>query len=101
VCVVVNVAQKSFLANGEMFLSDECKCTIGFDILLELKKYCTRCTTPIIKEEKYLLFKGIYCRACMDTIENDPDYEFIFKRSDIFVSKSINEFWKLKNIEVL
>jgi len=66
-----------------------------------MMKYCTRCTTPIAKEEKYLLFKAIYCRACMDTIENDPNYAFIMKRSDIFVTKNsgLDKFWKLENIE--
>jgi len=64
-----------------------------------LEKYCFRCTHEITKEEKYLMFKAIYCRACMNTIENDSDYKFIFDRSDIFVTKTVNEFWKLKNIE--
>lgn len=64
-----------------------------------LEKFCVRCTHEIIKEEKYLLFKAIYCRACMDTIENDRDYAFIFKRNNIFVSKQLGNFWKLENVE--
>jgi len=72
---------------------------MGHWVLYNVEKFCTRCTTPITKEEKYLLFKAVYCRACMDTIENDPDYGFIFKRSDIFVTRVAKAFWKLENIE--
>jgi len=64
-----------------------------------LKKYCDRCTHEITIEEKYLLFKQIFCRACMNTIENDPDYAFIMKRNDIFVTRNAKSFWKLENIE--
>jgi len=72
---------------------------MGHWVLYSVEKYCFRCTHEILNEEKYLLFKAVYCRACMDTIENDPDYGFIFKRSDIFVTREAKTFWKLNNIE--
>jgi len=60
---------------------------------------CVRCTRFVNNEEKYLLFKGIYCRACMDWIESDPDYAFIFKRNNIVPMRDLDKFWQLKNIE--
>jgi len=45
---------------------------------------CVRCTHKIVKEETYLLFKAVYCRACMNTIDNDPDYAHIFKNNNVF-----------------
>ena len=54
-----------------------------FDMLLEKKDFfCMRCTGRI-KNERYLLFRAYYCGACMNTIENDPDYDFIFKTYDL------------------
>jgi len=61
--------------------------------------FCKRCTHEVTIEEKYLMFKAFYCRACMNTIENDPDYQFIFDRMDIYPVKRLKNFWKLENIE--
>jgi len=41
-----------------------------------------RCTGRI-RKERYLLFRAYYCAACINTIENDPDYDFIFKSHDL------------------
>jgi len=40
---------------------------------------CFRCTRIVKGEESYVLFDYFYCRACMNTIENDPDYYPIMK----------------------
>jgi len=37
-------------------------------------KECNRCTREIELEEIHYFLGGYYCRACMNTIENDPDY---------------------------
>jgi len=42
--------------------------------------YCERCTARI-KKERYLLFMAFYCEACMNTLENDPQYSYIFKNN--------------------
>jgi len=31
-------------------------------------------------EEKYLIFNRFYCRACMNTIENDYEYQKLLHR---------------------
>lgn len=38
---------------------------------------CIRCTRKVENEEKYYLYEKFYCRACMNTIENDDDYQWI------------------------
>jgi len=35
---------------------------------------CFRCSRLVNDEEMYLWFSRLYCRACMKTIENDPEY---------------------------
>jgi len=50
---------------------------------------CSRCSREVTNEEGYLYNGSCYCRACDNTIQNDPDYEWI-KR---------NVFWRLINIE--
>jgi len=47
--------------------------------MIPMEKFCARCTGQL-NNEKYLLFGLYYCRACQNTIENDPDYAFIFIR---------------------
>jgi len=51
-----------------------------------LEKICVRCTCMITSEECYLLFRAIYCRACMNTIENDPEYAHIFSNKNVFAA---------------
>jgi len=59
-------------------------------------KYCSRCTTEF-RTEKHLLFGLYFCRACYDTIENDPDYAYIMIRLNTL---AVNEaLRKLPNIE--
>jgi len=62
-----------------------------------MAKFCTRCTHHMENEEKYMLFEAYYCRACVNTIEIDPDFAFIFKRHQILAMKEA--LWKLRNIE--
>jgi len=40
---------------------------------------CVRCCREVSTEECYLLFGRKHCRACKITIENDPDYNWIFE----------------------
>jgi len=35
---------------------------------------CVRCCRQVTNEEKYLIFRSCYCRACINTIENSRDY---------------------------
>jgi len=36
---------------------------------------CVRCTKIIVKTEIHYFLGGYYCPACMNTIENDSDYQ--------------------------
>jgi len=79
-----------------LFLSDECKCAIGFWYVLEKKDYyCERCTARI-KSERYLLFLAYYCDSCMNTMENDPDYKFILGNNR-FIPDPLNELRQIEN----
>jgi len=40
---------------------------------------CIRCTRIVNNEEIYVLHGSFYCRACMITIENDPDCLVVLK----------------------
>jgi len=60
-----------------------------------MEKYCARCTTEM--REKYLIFGMYFCRACTNTMENDPDYAFIMIRlNKLGVKEALA---KLRNIE--
>jgi len=61
-----------------------------------MSKFCQRCTTEL-KEEKYLIFGLFYCRACENTMQNDPDYAYIFIRLNKLAVKEALR--KLRNIE--
>jgi len=50
---------------------------------------CKRCGRLVENEEARLLNKDLYCRACMNTIENDPDYQWILTKP----------MWRLREIE--
>jgi len=52
---------------------------------------CVRCTREVDNEESYLLNREKYCRACMNTIKNDPDYQWIVSRAFVM--------GRLENIE--
>jgi len=52
---------------------------------------CVRCTREVKNEECHLLNNENYCRACINTLENDPDYQRIVSRAFIM--------GKLENIE--
>jgi len=52
---------------------------------------CVRCTREVKTEEMYLIGNEKYCRACNNTIQSDPDYQWIFSRAFIM--------GKLENIE--
>jgi len=52
---------------------------------------CVRCTREVKNEEAHLIYYEKYCRACKNTIENDPDYQWIFSRAFIM--------GRLENIE--
>jgi len=61
-----------------------------------MENFCARCTAKF-KTEKYWLFGMCFCRACMDTIKNDPDYAFIFIRlNKLAMKQALSE---LRNIE--
>jgi len=50
---------------------------------------CARCMRDVLDEESYLIaLKMRVCRACNNTIENDPDYV-----------KILSTYKKLRNIE--
>jgi len=38
---------------------------------------CKRCCRFVENEESYFLYDEKYCRACMNTISNDPDYQWV------------------------
>jgi len=61
-----------------------------------MDKFCARCTGQL-KSEKYLLFGMFYCRACQNTMENDPDYAYIFIRLNKLGMKQALR--SLRNIE--
>jgi len=50
---------------------------------------CVRCTRKVIDEECYLMENLLYCRACNNTLQNDPDYAWIRN----------NVLWRLRQIE--
>jgi len=39
---------------------------------------CVRCSRQVSNEEQYQLFRGLYCRACIDSKMNDPSELFEF-----------------------
>jgi len=48
---------------------------------------CVRCTRLVTDEECYLLFLDKYCRACIITIENDPDYALVIVQRNALLSR--------------
>jgi len=60
-----------------------------------MNDFCCRCTGKMA--EKYLLFEMFFCRACMNTIENDPDYAFIMKRNNIAVFQCLKKLRQIEN----
>jgi len=47
--------------------------------ILSGKLPCKRCTKIMNHEEIYYLLGNYYCRACENTITNDPDYKMILE----------------------
>jgi len=50
---------------------------------------CVRCSRIVKDEEKYILFLDYYCRACMNTIEHDPDYALCLVQRNAILSRFI------------
>jgi len=51
---------------------------------------CVRCSRQVSNEEQYMLFRGHYCRACIDSKMNDPSelFEFNYAMRDLIQIES-------------
>jgi len=46
---------------------------------------CVRCTREVKNEERYIFVNSDYCRACINTIENNGEFETILNTNSVLM----------------